>query len=39
VDGVAVEVGVRTVLGRVSMSVAGKAHSAPMVEIDLGSSF
>jgi hypothetical protein len=39
VDGVAVELGVRTVAGRVSLSVAGKAHSAPMVEIDLGSSF
>jgi NTE family protein len=38
-DGVAVELGVRTVAGRVSLSVAGKAHSAPMVEIDLGSSF
>ncbi len=39
VDGVAVEVGVRTVAGRVSMSVAGKAHSAPLVTIDLGGSF
>lgn len=38
-DGVAVELGVRTVAGRVSISVAGRAHSAPMVEIDLGGSF
>jgi outer membrane protein assembly factor BamA len=38
-DGVAVELGVRTVAGRVSLTVAGKAHSAPMAEIDLGSSF
>jgi NTE family protein len=38
-DGVAVELGMRTVAGRVSLSVAGKAHSAPFVAIDLGSSF
>jgi NTE family protein len=38
-DGVAVEVGMRTVAGRLSMSVAGRAHSAPMVTIDLGGSF
>jgi hypothetical protein len=39
VDGMALELGVRTVAGRLSVSVAGNAHSAPMVEIDLGGSF
>jgi NTE family protein len=39
VDGIALELGVRTVAGRMSLSVAGNAHSAPMVEIDLGGSF
>lgn len=39
VDGMALELGMRTVAGRLSLSVAGNAHSAPMVEIDLGGSF
>jgi hypothetical protein len=39
VDGVAVELGVRTVAGRVSLSVAGRAHSAPKLALDLGGAF
>jgi NTE family protein len=39
VNGVGVELGARTVAGRVSLSVSGTAHSTPIVELDLGYPF
>jgi len=39
VDGIGVELGARTVAGRVSLSVSGTARSTPIVELDLGYPF
>ena len=39
VDGIGVELGARTVAGRVSLSVSGTARSTPIVEVDLGYPF
>ena len=39
VNGVGVELGARTVAGRVSLSVSGAAGSTPIVELDLGYPF